>query len=123
MKGIIKTVCVNCGTEQRVEVNFPSEKAGFESTLINCIKCSVSLIVTDLHKYNGTLIDCNSVETCAVDSVDLSTCNTIFAVLGKLYCSKDCAVHDLETIYGNEAEEQFNYLHEEIVPSDIGIEM
>ena len=63
----------------------------------------------------------HSTDMCAACDTDLAYCDTIQAAEGVLYCSKDCAVHDLRVKYGDKAEEVFNDAAEELVPRDIGI--
>lgn len=131
MNGVIRTMCPECGTKQRVEVNFPSEKAGFESTVINCSKCEVELSVTDQHEYddNGLVtsprvVDEHSTDMCAACDIDLGTCDTLWAAGGALYCSRECGIHDysmMSNISAKDAEQLFDEEAEEINPTDIGI--
>lgn len=110
MNGIIRTVCPECDTEQRVEVNFPKANAGFEETTINCAKCGVELLITDQHEYddNGLVkgprvVDEHSTDICAACDIDLG------AAEDTLYCSAECGIHDYEINA------------EEINPQNIGI--
>ena len=131
MTGMIRTVCPDCGTEQRVEVSFPKENAGFEDTTIKCEKCGVELLVTDNHEYddNGLVkgprvVDEHSTDMCAACDIDLGTCDTIWAAGGALYCSRECGVHDysmMSNISAEDAEQLFDDEAEEINPTDIGI--
>jgi hypothetical protein len=128
MNGIIKTVCPECGAKQRVEVNFPSENAGFKSTTINCCKCNIELVVTDQHEYDANglvkgsrVVDEHSTDMCAACDVDLATCDTIFVADSRMYCSRDCGIHDFKVTYGDKAEQCFDDVAEEINPKDIGI--
>lgn len=131
MNGMIKTVCPECGTEQLVEVNFPSENAGFESTTINCCKCNVELVVTDQHEYDANglvkgprVVDEHSTDMCAACDIDLGTCDTIWAAGGALYCSRECGEHDysmMSNISAEDAKQLFDEEAEEINPVDIGI--
>lgn len=127
MNGIIRTVCPECGTEQRVEVNLPKANAGFEETTINCEKCDVALLVTDQHKYDDNelvkgprVVDEHSTDMCATCDIDLGTCDTIWAAEGALYCSVECGINDYETTHVD-AEKRFYAYAEEINPQDIGI--
>jgi transcription elongation factor Elf1 len=124
---VIRTGCPECGTEQRVRVNFPKANAGFEETTINCEKCGVKLLITDPHKYddNGRVkgprvVDEQSIDTCAACGTDLGTCDTIWAAEGALYCSAECGIHDYEVTHVD-AEKRFYAYAEEINPQDIGI--
>ena len=131
MTGMIRTVCPDCGTEQRVEVSFPKENAGFEDTTIKCENCGVELLVTDNHEYddNGLVkgprvVDEYSTDMCAACDIDLGTCNTIWAAGGGLYCSRECGIHDysmMSNISAEDAEQLFDDEAEEINPTDIGI--
>lgn len=131
MNGIIKTVCPECGAKQRVEVNFPSENAGFKSTTINCCKCNIELVVTDQHEYDANglvkgsrVVDEHSTDMCAACDIDLGTCDTIFAAEGALYCSRECGCHDLQYMNNftvDEATKYFDEVAEEINPTDIGL--
>lgn len=131
MIGKIRTVCPECGAEQRVNVNFPEMNAGFEDTTINCEKCGVELLVTDIHEYddNGLVksprvVDEYSTDMCAACDIDLGTCNTIWAAGGGLYCSRECGIHDysmMSNISAEDAEQLFDEEAEEINPTDIGI--
>lgn len=123
MNGIVRTGCPECGTEQRVEVNFPKANAGFEETTINCKKCGVKLIITDPHEYddNGLVkgprvVDEQSTDMCAACDTDLGTCDTIWAAGGALYCSRKCGIADYEVKCRH-----FDTEAEEINPQDIGI--
>ena len=128
MNGIVKAVCPECGTEQRVEVTFPKASAGFEETTVNCEKCGVALLITDRHEYddNGLVkgprvVDEHSTDMCAACDIDLGTCNTIWAAEGALYCSAECGIHDYETTHVD-AEKRFYAYAEEVNPTDIGID-
>lgn len=129
---VIRTGCPECGTEQRVKVNFPKANAGFEETTINCEKCGVKLLVTDPHEYDDNghvkgprVIDEQSTDICAAcGDIDLGTCDTIWAAEGKLYCSKDCGILDYtfsENRTYKSAKQLFSEVAEEINPQDIGI--
>lgn len=59
----------------------------------------------------------NSTAMCAACDTDLSTCDTIWAAHGILYCSKECGMHDLK--HDNLS---FEDAAEEINPRDIGIQ-
>ena len=131
MIGKIRTVCPECGTEQRVEVSFSKANVGFEETTINCKKCGVELLVTDQHEYddNGLVksprvVDEYSTDMCAAYDIDLGTCDTIWAAGGGLYCSRECGIHDysmMSNISAEDAEKLFDEEAEEINPTDIGI--
>lgn len=120
MNGTVRTGCPECGTEQRVEVNFPKANAGFDETTINCEKCGVKLIITDPHEYDNNgrvegprVADEQSTDMCAACNIDLGTCDIIWAAEGALYCSAECGIHD--------AVKRFYAYAEEINPQDIGI--
>lgn len=112
MTGMIRTVCPDCGTEQRVEVSFPKENAGFEDTTIKCEKCGVELLVTDNHEYDDNGLVKGLRDFCPVCKVDLGLCKTIWAAGTKLYCSRSCGKQDLAS---------FDEYAEEINPQDISI--
>ena len=59
----------------------------------------------------------NSTAMCAACDTDLSTCDTIWAAHGILYCSKECGMHDLK--HDNLS---FEDAAEEIGTLDIGIQ-
>lgn len=60
-------------------------------------------------------------DICTICDIDLATCNTIWAAEGNLYCSRECGIHDFMSVYGEDAEEYFDQVAEEISPEDIGI--
>lgn len=64
-----------------------------------------------------------STTMCAACDIDLGTCKTIWAAEGALYCSRDCGIHDFKVTYGDNAEQHFDDVAEEINPQDIGIEL
>lgn len=58
---------------------------------------------------------------CGACDKDLAKCDTIWAAEGRLYCSRECGIHDYNVTHEN-AEEYFDSVAEEISPSDIGLE-
>ena len=62
-------------------------------------------------------VGAKSKEMCCACDTDLGTCSVIWSAEGRLYCSKDCGIHDY-----NDDEAAFNSYAEEINPLDIGIE-
>lgn len=70
---------------------------------------------------NRKRVDEYSTDMCAACDIDLATCDTIWAAEGTLYCSRECGIHDYRVVYGDNAEQHFDEVAEEIVPSQIGI--
>jgi hypothetical protein len=63
------------------------------------------------------------VDTCNHCGKDLSTCETIQAMGGSLYCTEECAIASLQVYYQKYdiAKDIFDETAEEINPRDIGI--
>ena len=70
---------------------------------------------------SGRPVNEHSTDMCAACDTDLATCDTIWAAVGILYCSRECGIHDFKAQYGADAEKHFDEVAEEINPRDIGI--
>lgn len=60
-------------------------------------------------------------EKCNVCDKNLATCETVWAVEGKLVCSSECGIKALSEEYGSFAANVFKDTAEEVAPRDIGI--
>lgn len=96
--------------------------------LTNDIICSAKEAAKELYNEAASILTLRPSglpETCEVCGKDLSTCKTIWAAEGMLYCSRKCGIHNY-TLSDNDSEyaaEIFGLVAEEINPKDIGLEV
>ena len=60
---------------------------------------------------------------CAVCDKDLATVETIYAVNGRMYCSRDCGLVGELAKYASTLGVTFDAMAEEITPAEIGLEV
>lgn len=100
--------------------NYCSRDCAVKSIMDNIIMNAKELAIEHYDEYAVV----TEADVCKVCEKRLDKCDTIYAMLGSLFCSKDCGITYLEStpdLNGKYNNVLFDSLAEEVNPHDIGI--